>query len=175
MPSSSDRPRSGVGEGQEREFGRRIKSRMVQLVPYRNARPPARRSPLMQALHARRGSITSEHSRGFLREFGRRAIAKALGERAALDDAKGAGRLTRGSRKLQVGRGGYEPPPPSPRPLAPPALDCVGGEREREPTAPATAAVATAAAPAMSVGLIMHTRLLCDGLRASTTNARKRR
>lgn len=85
----------------------------------------------MQALHARRGSITSEHSRGFLREFGRRAIAKALGERAALDDAKGAGRLTRGSRKLQVGRGGYEPPPPSPRPLATPALDCVGGE-ERE-------------------------------------------
>lgn len=56
----------------------------------------------------------------------------------------------------------------------PPALGCLGGE-EIEPTATATAAVATAAAPAMSVGLIMHTRLLCDGLRASTTNVRKRR
>lgn len=36
----------------------------------------------MQALHARPGSITPEFSRGFVREFGRRVIAKAL------DDAK---------------------------------------------------------------------------------------
>lgn len=54
-------------------------------------------------------------------------------------------------------------------------VSCPGLRGRREPTATATAAVATvtaaaAAATAVSVGLIiMHTRLLCDGLRASIT------
>lgn len=175
MPSSSDRPRSGVGEGQEREFGRRIKSRMVQLVPYRNARPPARRSPLMQALHARRGSITSEHRRGFVREFGRRAIARrwekwphSMMQRGPVDKGEqDSCKLEEGDTSLLLILLLV---------VSPSCLGLLGRRGDRlEPTATATAAVATAAAPAMSVGLIMHTRLLCDGLRASTTNARKGR
>lgn len=50
-----NRPTAIRGLVSEREFGRRIKSRMVQLVPDRNARPPAKRSPLMQALHVKAG------------------------------------------------------------------------------------------------------------------------
>lgn len=72
----------------------------------------------MQALHARRGSITSEHSRGFLREFGRRAIARrwekwphTMMQRGPIYKGK------QESCKLEEG-GGYEPSPhPAPRRL----------------------------------------------------------
>lgn len=71
----------------------------------------------MQALHARRGSITFEHSRGFVREFGRRAIARRWGQP-----------MDKGSLKAASWVRGIRTSSSCSSSSLFPALDCLGGE-----------------------------------------------